>query len=89
VRIISPTNKRQCLGGTNMAKTSRRGVHQSDLPLRLRVVLCGNNRFQYLILRNDGTVARMSPASFDTEDQARSVGAPVLQRRSIAAKLTP
>ena len=72
-----------------MAKTPRRGVRQSDLPLRLRVVLCGNGRFQYLILRNDGTVAKMSPAAFDTEDKARTAGFPVLQRRSIAAKLTP
>jgi len=72
-----------------MVKTPRRGVHQSDLPLRLRVVLSGNGRFQYLVLRNDGTVAKMSPASFETADKARAAGLPVLQRRSIAAKLTP
>jgi len=73
----------------NMVKRPRRGVHRSDLPLRLRVVLCGNGRFQYLILRNDGTVAKMSPASFDTENKAHSAGVPVLQSRSMAAKLTP
>jgi len=72
-----------------MVKTPRRGVHQSDLPLRLRVILTGNGCFQYLILRNDGTVAKMSPASFDTADKARVAGLPVLQRRSIVAKLTP
>ena len=88
-RIISPTNKRQCLGATNMAQTPRRGVRQSDLPLRLRVVRCSNGRFQYLILRNDGTVAKMSQASFDTADKARAAGLPVLQRRSMGAKLTP
>jgi hypothetical protein len=71
-----------------MARTPRRGVHLSDLPLRLRVVLSGNGRFQYLILRNDGTVAKMSPASFDTADKARAAGLPVLQRRSMAAKLS-
>jgi hypothetical protein len=67
----------------------RRGVHQTDLPLRLTITGAGEGRFHYLILRNDGTVAEGSSASFDTEDKARVVGLGVLRRRRLAAKLTP
>jgi hypothetical protein len=57
--------------------------------LRLTVAGAGKDRFHYLILRNDGSVAEKSSASFETEDAARLAGLPVLRRRSVAAKLTP
>ena len=71
-----------------MRDTPRRGLHKSDLPLRLTIASAGKD-FRYLILRNDGTVADASPVTFATEDAARVAGLPVLRRRSLAAKLTP
>jgi len=40
-------------------------------------------------LRNDGTVAQTSSATFATEAEARAAGGPVHRRRSLVAKLTP
>jgi hypothetical protein len=57
-----------------------------DFPTRL---FAGVTRGHgYVILRNDGTVAQASSATFPTEAAARAAGGPVLRRRSRAAKLT-
>jgi hypothetical protein len=73
----------------NMRKPRRRPLHRDDLPLRLSIAEETNRRFRYVILRNDGTVAQASPATFSTEAQAQAAGIPVLRRRTLAAKLTP
>jgi hypothetical protein len=72
-----------------MRGAPRRGVHQSDLPLRLTIDETGRRCFGYLIVRNDGTVALASSRLFATEAAARVAGLPVLGRRSLAARLTP
>jgi hypothetical protein len=72
-----------------MRSAPRRGVHQSDLPLRLTLAAAGKRCFRYLIVRNDGTVAAASSRLFATEAAARMAGLPVLRRRSLAARLTP
>jgi len=68
--------------------TRRRPLCNSDLPLRLKIAAEANGRFRYVILRNNGTVAQASSASFATEAAARAAGGPVLRRRSLAARLT-
>jgi hypothetical protein len=68
--------------------TRRRPLNSGDLPLRLKIAAEANGRFRYLILRNNGTVAQASSATFSTEAAARAAGGPVLRRRSLAAKLT-
>ena len=68
--------------------TRRRPLHDSDLPLRLKVAAEANGRFRYVILRNNGTVAQASSATFPTEAAARAAGGPVMRRRSLAARLT-
>ena len=73
----------------SMRKPRRRPLHREDLPLRLSVAAEPNRRFRYVILRNDGTVAQASSATFATEAQAQAAGTPVLRRRSLAARLTP
>ena len=72
-----------------MARASRRGVREGDLPLRLTIAQAGKRSFHYLILRNDGTVVEASSTSYETEDAARVAGLPVLQRRSDMAKSKP
>ena len=72
-----------------MRSAPRRGVHQSDLPLRLTIAVTDRRCFRYLIVRNDGTVALASSRLFATEAAARVAGLPVLRRRSLAARLTP
>jgi hypothetical protein len=72
-----------------MRKPRRRPLHREDLPLRLSIAEEPNRRFRYVILRNDGTVAQASSATFATEGQAQAAGTPVLRRRSLAARLTP
>jgi len=69
-----------------MARASRRGVRESDLPLRLTIAQAGKRKFHYLVLRNDGTVIEASAASYETEAAARVAGLPVLQRCSDTAK---
>jgi hypothetical protein len=54
-----------------MRGAPRRGVHQSDLPLRLTIDETGRRCFGYLIVRNDGTVALASSRLFATEAAAR------------------
>jgi hypothetical protein len=66
----------------------RRPLHKSDLPLRLSISPEPNGRFRYVILRNNGTVAQTSSATFSSEAAARAAGGPVLRRRSLAARLT-
>lgn len=68
--------------------TRRRPLYNSDLPLRLKIAAEANGRFRYVILRNNGTIAQASSATFPTEAAARAAGGPVLRRRSLAAKLT-
>ena len=72
-----------------MRKPRRRPLHKDDLPLRLSIAAEPNRRFRYVILRNDGTVAQASSATFATEAEAQAAGFPVLRRRSLAARLTP
>ena len=72
-----------------MRKPRRRPLHREDLPLRLSVAAEANRRYRYVILRNDGTVAQASAATFASEAQAQAAGTPVLRRRSLAARLTP
>jgi hypothetical protein len=72
-----------------MRRTRRRRLTRNDLPLRLSIAAEANRRFRYVILRNDGTVAQTSSATFSTEAGAQAAGLPVLRRRSLAAKLTP
>jgi hypothetical protein len=64
-------------------------AQKTHLPMRLTVVGAGKQGFRFLILRNDGTVAEASSATFSTEAAARAAGTPLLRRRSLAAKLTP
>jgi hypothetical protein len=68
--------------------TRCRPQHKADLPLRRSIAAEPSGRFRYVILRNDGTVAQASSATFSTEAAARAEGGPVLRRRSLAAKLT-
>ena len=70
-----------------MRKTAPWSLHRADLPLRLATEPEANGRFRYVILRNDGTVAQTSSATFATE--AEAAGGPVHRRRSLVAKLTP
>jgi hypothetical protein len=69
-----------------MGRASRRGVRESDLPLRLTIVQAGKRTFHYLILRNEGTVIEASAASYQTEAAAHAAGLPVLQGHSDLAK---
>jgi hypothetical protein len=69
-----------------MGRTSRRGVRDGDLPLRLSIAQAGKRTFHYLILRNDGTVIEASSTSYETENGARVAGLPVLQRISDVGK---
>jgi hypothetical protein len=71
-----------------MGKNGQRGVHASDLPLRLTLTMAGAGRFRYVLLRKDGTLAETSLPMFPTEDAARVAGLAVLRQRSLAAKLT-
>jgi hypothetical protein len=73
--------------GTFCAIMRRRPLHKSDLPLHLAIDPEPNGRFRYVILRNNGTVAHTSSATFATEAAARAAGGPVLRRRTLAAKL--
>jgi len=66
-----------------MRKTARWSLHRADLPLRLATEPEANGRFRYVILRNDGTVAQTSSATFATEAEARAAGGPVHRRRSL------
>lgn len=50
-----------------MRSAPRRGVHQSDLPLRLTIDETGRRCFGYLIVGNDGTVALASPLKLRPE----------------------
>jgi hypothetical protein len=63
---------------SHMRSTPRRGVHQSDLPLRFTIADAGKRCFRYLIVRNDGTVAVTSARLFATEAAARVAGLPVV-----------
>jgi len=63
-----------------------RAIHKSDLPLRLTITKAPDG-FRYVILRSDGAVDRSSRVTFASEAAARAAGAPVLRRRSLAAKL--
>jgi hypothetical protein len=66
------------IAGAGMRSAPRRGVHQSDLPLRLTIDETGRRCFGYLIVGNDGTVALASSRLFATEAAARVAGLPVL-----------
>ena len=72
----------------SMPKLHRRLIHKDDLPLRLDIARERDGCFYYVIMRQDGTIDRRSPARFATEAQAQAVGSPVLRRRALAARLT-
>jgi len=78
---------RQSKQGTFGAGMRRRALHNSDLPLRMKVAAEASGRFQYMIVCNDGTVSEASTATFATEAAARAAGGPVLRRRRLAARL--
>jgi len=70
-----------------MPTNPRRGVRQTDLPLRCSVVREGEGRYRYSIYRNDGTLTNdASPFPYSTETAAMEAGQRALQLRSAAAK---